>query len=36
MPHGVEDGTAREFEQRLLRCFAEMYDGQRPFANLTG
>ena len=28
--------TAREFEQRLLRRFAELYDGRRPFANLTG
>jgi hypothetical protein len=29
----AEDGTAREFERRLLRRFAELYDGQLPFAN---
>ena len=28
--------TARAFEQRLLRRFAELYNGRRPFANLTG
>ena len=32
----AEDGTAREFERRLLRHFAELYNGQRPFANLIG
>ena len=28
--------VARDYEQRLLRRFAEVHDGRRPFANLTG
>ena len=28
--------TARDYERRLLTRFAELYDGHRPFANLTG
>jgi hypothetical protein len=28
--------TARDYELRLLARFAELYDGARPFANLTG
>jgi hypothetical protein len=28
--------TARDYERRLLAAFAEMHDGRRPFANLTG
>lgn len=28
--------AAREYEKRLLARFAELDDGQRPFANLTG
>lgn len=30
------EGTAREHEKRLLAHFAELHDGRRPFANLTG
>jgi len=30
------EGTAREHEKRLLARFAELHDGRRPFANLTG
>lgn len=28
--------TARDYEKRLLARFAEVHDGRRPFANLTG
>lgn len=28
--------TARSFERRLLFRFGELYEGRRPFANLTG
>lgn len=28
--------AARDYERRLLAAFAEMHDGRRPFANLTG
>ena len=27
---------ARDYERRLLKRFAELHDGRRPFANLTG
>jgi hypothetical protein len=30
------DETARDYERRLLARFAELHDGHRPFANLTG
>lgn len=30
------DETARDYERRLLARFAELHDGRRPFANLTG
>jgi hypothetical protein len=28
--------TARDYEKRLLRRFADLHAGRRPFANLTG
>jgi hypothetical protein len=30
------DETARQYEKRLLAHFADLDDGRRPFANLTG
>lgn len=30
------EGTARDYEKRLIVQFAELHDGRRPFANLTG
>lgn len=32
----VWDESARDYEKRLLAYFAQLNDGRRPFANLTG
>jgi len=32
----IASGDTREYERQLLERFAALYDGRRPFANLTG